>query len=99
MAPVVMSKEIGYISHVNRIRRPDEPETAFGATAGFDKPRPAHHLKNLRRLCWWEVGCRRDLLSLKRFRRIGQATKCLERLIDAWRKIGAKHDSYLSEPI
>ena len=95
----MMSKKISYIGHVNTICGPDEPETTFGATARIDKPGPSHQLKDLGGLCRWQAGRGRDLMSLKRFGRIRQTTEGLERLINAWRDIGAKHDSYLSDLI
>src|SRR6266700_3329735 len=99
MALGMMSKKISYIGHVNTICWPDEPETTFGATARIDKPGPSHQLKDLGGLCRWQAGRGRDLMSLKRFGRIRQTTEGLERLINAWRDIGAKHDSYLSDLI
>jgi len=49
----MMGEKIIDIGHVNAIRGPDEPETTFGATAGFDKPGPSHQLKDLGGLCRW----------------------------------------------
>lgn len=90
-----MSKKVGHIGDPNAVRGPDQPETAFRATAGFDEPRPRHHLQNLGGLGRREVGCGRDLVSLQRLFRNRQAAESLERFINARRKITTEHDEIL----
>lgn len=73
MLPTVMNKKISYICDANALRWRDEPKTAFGATAGFNKSRPGHQLKDLGSLRRWEAGRSGNLVSLKRSGRIRQA--------------------------